>query len=136
MMPMAAAAPAGTPGRRVLTREQAPPRRRQPNPREIPMTQAILLHALAVHILAGGVPNPAPAAPPGLAGPMNTILSWGKWSVLICGVAGVLICGGKMALGHLTRSSNLAADAATHLPVVFLGLSLVAISAGVVGVFL
>jgi len=55
------------------------------------MTQAILFHALAVHVLAGGVPNPAPAAPPGLAGPMNTILGWGKWSVLICGVAGVLI---------------------------------------------
>jgi len=59
------------------------------------MTQAILFHALAVHVLAGGVPNPAPAAPPGLAGPMNTILGWGKWSVLICGVAGVLICGGR-----------------------------------------
>jgi len=115
------------------------------------MTQAILLHALAVHavtagghlgaarpwrVLAGGVPNPAPAAPPGLAGPMNTILGWGKWSVLVCGVAGVLISAGKMALGHLTRSSNLAADAATHLPVIFLGLSLVAISAGIVGVFL
>jgi hypothetical protein len=124
------------------------------------MTHAILLHAMAVHAIApvhsavllawhsvtahqpghkpapNLVPNPAPAAPPGLAGPMNTILGWGKWSVLICGVAGVLICGGKMALGHLTRSSNLAADAATHLPVVFLGLSLVAISAGVVGVFL
>jgi hypothetical protein len=115
------------------------------------MTQAILLQALAVHavtaaahlsaarswhVLAASVPNPAPAAPPGLAGPVNTILGWGKWSVIICGVAGVLICGGKMALGHLTRSSNLAADAATHLPVVFLGLSLVAISAGIVGVFL
>jgi hypothetical protein len=115
------------------------------------MTQAILIHALAVHavtaarylgaarpwhVLAGGVPNPAPAAPPGLAGPTNTILGWGKWSVLVCGVAGVLISGGKMALGHLTRSSSLAADAATHLPVIFLGLSMVAISAGVVGVFL
>ena len=123
------------------------------------MTQAILLHALAVHavtaaghlgaarpwhVLAGGVPSlapasppdPAPAAPPGLADPMNTILGWGKWSVLVCGVAGVLISSGKMALGHLTRSSNLAADAATHLPVVFLGLSLAAISAGLVGVFL
>ena len=78
------------------------------------MTQAILLHALAVHavtaaghlraarpwhVLAGDVPNPAPAAPPGLAGPMNTILGWGKWAVLICGVAGVLISGGKMKLG-------------------------------------
>ena len=124
------------------------------------MTQAILLHAMAVHAVTSGhsamllawhfavggkpkpsppanlVPDPPPAAPPGLAGPMNTILGWGKWAVLICGVAGVLICGGKMALGHLTRSSNLAADAATHLPVVFLGLSLVAISADVVGVFL
>lgn len=115
------------------------------------MTQAILLHDLAVyavsatghlgaarpwHVLAVDVPNPAPAAPPGLAGPMNTILGWGKWSVLVSGVAGVLISSGKMALGHLTRSSNLAADAATHLPVVFLGLSLAAISAGLVGVFL
>jgi hypothetical protein len=115
------------------------------------MTQAILLHALAVHavtagghlsaarpwhVLAVSVPNPVPAAPPGLADPMNTILGWGKWSVLVCGVAGVLISAGKMALGHLTRSSNLAADAATHLPVIFLGLSLVAISASIVGVFL
>jgi hypothetical protein len=115
------------------------------------MTQAILLHALAVHavtagghlsaarpwhVLAGGVPNPAPAAPPGLAGPMNTILGWGKWSVLAAGVAGVLISSGKMAIGSLTRSSNLAADAATHLPVIFIGVSLAAISAGLVGVFL
>ena len=82
------------------------------------------------------VPNPPIQAPPGLSARVNTILGWGKWSVLICGVAGVLISGGKMALGHLTRSSNLAADAATHLPVIFLGLSLVAISAGIVGVFL
>ena len=100
------------------------------------MTQAILRHALAVLVLAGGVPYPAPAAPPNLAGPMNTILGWGKWAVLVCGVAGILISGGKMAIGNLTRSSNLAADAATHIPVIFLGLSLVAVSAGLVGVFL
>src|SRR5215469_10353327 len=115
------------------------------------MTQAILLHALVVHavtagghlsaarpwhVLAGGAPNPQPAAPKGLDGPMNTILGWGKWAVLVCGVAGVLISSGKMALGHLTRSSNLAADAATHLPVIFLGLSLAAISATLVGTFL
>ena len=80
---------------------------------------AILLHALAVHaiaaghltaqralraILAGGVPDPAPQAPPGLAGKVNTILGWGKWGVLICGVAGLLLCGGKMAIGHRNRS--------------------------------
>jgi hypothetical protein len=115
------------------------------------MTQAILLHALAVHAataagplgalrpwhtLAGGVPNPAPAAPPGLADPVNTILGWGKWIALACGVAGLLISGGKMGIGSLTRSSNMAADAASHIPMVFLGLSVVAASAGLAGVFL
>ena len=51
--------------------------------------------------LAAGVPDPAPQAPPGLSGKVNTILGWGKWGVLICGVAGLLLCGGKMAIGHL-----------------------------------
>ena len=111
---------------------------------------AFLLHALAVHavaaaghlsaahswhVLAGGVPNPAPAAPPGLAADANTILGWGKWGVLICGVAGLLISGGKMAIGHRNRST-LAADGAANIPWVIGGLSLVAASAGIVGVFL
>jgi hypothetical protein len=113
--------------------------------------QAILLHALAVHAAAaaghlsatrswhvlagGGVPDPAPAAPPGLAVDANTILGWGKWGVLICGVAGLLISGGKMAIGHRNRST-LAADGATNIPWVIGGLSLVAASAAIVAVFL
>ncbi len=112
--------------------------------------QAILLHALAVHavaaaghlsaarswhVLAGGVPNPAPAAPPGLTGDANTILGWGKWGVLTSGVAGLLISGGKMAIGHRNRST-LAADGATNIPWVIGGLSLVAASAGIVAAFL
>ena len=114
---------------------------------------AILLHALAVHavaaarhlsaarswhVLAGGgppIPDPAPQAPPGLTGDANTILGWGKWGVLICGVAGLLISGGKMAIGHRNRST-LAADGATNIPWVIGGLSLVAASAGIVAVFL
>ena len=114
---------------------------------------AILLHILAVHaiaatghlsaarswhVLAGGgpaVPDPAPTAPPGLTGDANTILGWGKWGVLICGVAGLLLCGGKMAIGHRSRAS-LAADGASGIPWVLAGLSLVAASAGIVGVFL
>ena len=110
----------------------------------------ILIHALAVHAIAaghlttmrawpampgGGVPDPVPAAPPGLTGKVNTILGWGKWGVLICGVAGLLLCGGKMAIGHRSRAS-LAADGATGIPWVLAGLSLVAASAGIVGVFL
>ena len=111
---------------------------------------AILLHALVAHaaaaaghlsavrswhVLAGGVPNPAPQAPPGLTGDANTILGWGKWGVLICGVAGLLISGGKMAIGHRNRST-LAADGATNIPWVIGGLSLVAASAAIVAVFL
>ena len=110
---------------------------------------AILLHAMAVHAIASGhsgvllalrsvagaVPNPAPQAPPGLTGDANTILGWGKWGVLICGVAGLLISGGKMAIGHRNRST-LAADGAANIPWVIGGLSLVAASAGIVAVFL
>ena len=91
--------------------------------------------ALSWHVLAGGVPNPAPQAPPGLTADANTILGWGKWGVLICGVAGLLISGGKMAIGHRNRST-LAADGAANIPWVIGGLSLVAASAGIVGVFL
>ena len=51
------------------------------------------------------------------------------------GVAGLLISGGKMAIGHRNRST-LAADGATNIPWVIGGLSLVAASAGIVAVFL
>ena len=112
---------------------------------------ATLIHALAVHAAAGhltllralrpalslaaGVPDPAPQAPPGLSGKVNTILGWGKWGVLICGVAGLLLCGGKMAIGHRNRAA-LAADGASGIVWVLGGLSLVAASAGIVAVFL
>jgi hypothetical protein len=65
---------------------------------------SVLIHALAVHDLIahapvssaagppvaggkpGGVPDPAPAAPPGLASRVNTLLAWWKWGSLIAGV--------------------------------------------------
>jgi hypothetical protein len=89
----------------------------------------------AWHDLAGGVPNPPVQAPPGLSGPVNTILGWGKWGVLVCGVAGLLICGGKMAIGHRNRAA-FAADGATGVPWVLAGLSLAAVASAIVGVFL
>jgi hypothetical protein len=107
--------------------------------------QAVVAHAAtAVHLTAsrawhdlagGGVPNPPAQAPPGLSGPVNTILGWGKWGVLVCGVAGLLICGGKMAIGHRNRAA-FAADGATGVPWVLAGLSLAAVAAAIVGVFL
>jgi hypothetical protein len=80
-------------------------------------------------------PNPAPQAPPGLSRPVTTIIAWGKWGVLVCGVAGLLICAGKMAIGHRNRAT-FAADGATGIPWVLGGLSLAAVAASVVGVFL
>lgn len=80
-------------------------------------------------------PNPAPQAPPGLSAPVTTIIAWGKWGVLVCGVAGLLICAGKMAIGHRNRAT-FAADGATGVPWVLGGLSLAAVAAAIVGAFL
>lgn len=81
------------------------------------------------------VPNPAPQAPPGLTGPVTTLIAWGKWGVMICGVAGLLICAGKMAIGHRNRAT-FAADGATGVPWVLGGLSLAAVASTIVSVFL
>ncbi len=91
-----------------------------------------LMAGLAV---GGSPPNPAPQAPPGLSGPVTTIIAWGKWGVLVCGVAGLLICAGKMAIGHRNRAT-FAADGASGVPWVLGGLSLAAVASAIVGVFL
>ena len=80
------------------------------------------------------VPDPPPAPPPGLDAKMNTLLSWGKWGVLICSVAGLFICAGQMAIGRKNRST-FAADGATGIPWVLGGLSLAATAAPIVAVF-
>lgn len=110
---------------------------------------SLLLHILALREQAAGllaahpgtrpalagVPDPAPQAPPGLTKPVATIIAWGKWGVLICGVAGLLICAGKMAIGHRNRAT-FAADGATGVPWVLGGLSLAAVATAIVSVFL
>lgn len=119
---------------------------------------AIFLHALAVHAIAAGhlttmrawhslaaggkpspppplIPNPPPQPVPGLSQPVTTIIGWGKWGALICGIAGLTMCSVKMTIGHRSRAS-LAADGASGIPYVLGGLSLAAAAAGIVGVFL
>jgi hypothetical protein len=110
---------------------------------------SLVLHVLALHEPAAGLmgtlpvgppalagaPNPAPQAPPGLTKPVTTIIAWGKWGVLVCGVAGLLICAGKMAIGHRNRAT-FAADGATGVPWVLGGLSLAAVAAAISSVFL
>lgn len=85
--------------------------------------------------LSGAAPNPAPQAPPGLTGPATTIIGWGKWTVLVAGVIGLLICAGQMAIGRRNRHT-FAADGAAGIPWVLGGLSLAAIASSIVGVFL
>jgi hypothetical protein len=80
------------------------------------------------------VPDPPPEAPPGLEQKMETLLAWGKWGVLISGLAGLLYCAGQMAVGRKNRST-FAADGATGIPWVLGGLSLAATAAPIVGVF-
>ena len=111
---------------------------------------SVLIHALALHdlavraaahqtavlgVLAGGVPNPAPAPPPGLARRVGTLLAWWKWGSLIAGVFGLVACGAMMAIGRRNRS-NLAADGAAGIPWVLAGLTLIALSSGIVAVFI
>jgi hypothetical protein len=104
-----------------------------------------LILALATHHIAAmkqhlselsaGVPNPAPLAPPGLASKVNTLLAWWKWGALVAGVFGLVGCGAMMAIGRRNRS-NLAADGASGIPWVLAGLTLIALSSGIVGVFM
>ena len=101
------------------------------------LLSALTLHTITVTHLnsqAASVPNPAPHAPPGLAGPVNTLLGWWKWLALIAGVFGLIGSGAMMAIGRRNRHS-LAADGATGIPWGLAGLTLIALSSGIVGVF-
>jgi hypothetical protein len=89
---------------------------------------------LAVEV-AGVVPNPDPVAPPGMAGPANQILGWLKWAGLVAGVVGLGMCAIMMILGRRNRS-NMAVDGASGIPWVLAGLSLMSLSAGLVGAVL
>jgi hypothetical protein len=85
--------------------------------------------------LAASVPNPRPAAPPGMAGPANQLLSWLKWAGSVAGVVGLGMCAVMMILGRRNRS-NMAVDGASGIPWVLAGLSLISLSAGLVGAVL
>lgn len=90
--------------------------------------------ALAEMLLASP-PTPPPTPPPGLDALGNTFIGWMKWTLIICGVAGLLACGIMMAVGRRNRSS-FAADGAAGIPWVLGGLTLGAIAAVIVGAVL
>jgi hypothetical protein len=89
----------------------------------------------AAAVFLAQVPNPAPAAPPGVAAKADLFISWLKWGGLAAGVAGLIVCALMMILGRNRRSST-AVDGAGGIPWVLGGLTLIALSSGVVGAFL
>jgi hypothetical protein len=85
--------------------------------------------------LAGPIPTPEPSAPPGLEELGNTVISWLKWILAICGVAGLMFCGIMMTIGRRNRSA-MAADGAAGIPWVLGGLSCALVAAPIVAVIL
>lgn len=73
----------------------------------------VLMQASAAWAIT--VPNPAPATPPGMEAPTNTILGWMKWG----GMIGVMIGVGTglimMAVGRRNRHA-LAVDGVAGIP--------------------
>ena len=87
---------------------------------------------LFVTLLAAAVPNPPPAAPPGLEDFGSQLIAWMKWGGLLAGMAGLIICGIMMSIGRRNRSMT-AVDGAAGIPWVFGGLTIISFSAAVVG---
>jgi hypothetical protein len=81
------------------------------------------------------LPADNPVAPPGVSGRIGTLLGWWKWGALVAGVFGLIGCGAMMALGRRNRSA-LSAEGATGIPWVLAGLTVIALSSGIVGVFM
>jgi hypothetical protein len=85
--------------------------------------------------VSAAAPNPAPAAPPGVETVANMILGWLKWGGLVAGVLGLIICAIMMMVGRRNRSST-AVDGAAGIPWVLAGLTVIALSSGIVGAVL
>ena len=73
----------------------------------------------------GGVPNPAPVAPPGLGDVVSDWIAWGKWISGAAGFIGLIACGVMMMIGRRNRG-HLAGEGASGMVWVLGGLSLVA----------
>ena len=89
----------------------------------------------ALEAVLASVPNPRPVAPPGIEEPAAMLLGWLKWIGIAAGLVGLGMCAFMMILGRRNRS-NMAVDGAAGIPWVLGGLSLITLSAGIVGAVL
>ena len=75
--------------------------------------------------------NPCADAPQPVQQVANTLISWTRWVGLAGGVFGLMSCGVMMAIGRRNRS-HLAGEGASGIPWVLGGLSVIALSYGIV----
>jgi hypothetical protein len=71
------------------------------------------LTPVRAHVIAAAqfanVPNPPPASPGPASGAVTTLLAWLKWLALAACAASAIAAGGMIAVGSVTRRSELAA---------------------------
>ena len=99
-----------------------------------PLIRFSRLTASSTVVVAQKPPNPAPAAPPGLAQFGDQIISWLKWGVLFAGVLGILICAVMLIIGRRNRSAT-AYEGLVGSAWILGGLALASVAAVIVGAF-
>jgi hypothetical protein len=88
------------------------------------------LHAIGTAAVAAGppaVPDPSPASPGPGSGAITTLLAWLKWLALAACAASAVAAGGMIAVGSISRRSDLAARGKAGLGWSVLGAIVVAI---------
>jgi hypothetical protein len=90
----------------------------------------LLHHA---HLLAAGVgiPDPAPAQPPG-GGAVSTLLSWVKWGALVCCAGAAITAGGMIAVGNTSRRAEMAERGKVTLICAVLGAIVIAVGGALI----
>lgn len=77
---------------------------------------------------AGNIPNPAPASPGPGSGAVASLLAWTKWLALAACAASAVAAGGMIAVGSVTRRSELAARGKAGLAWSVVGAVVVAVA--------
>ena len=79
----------------------------------------------------GNALNPCAQAPQPVQDVASTLIEWTRWTGMAAGVFGMMSCGIMMAIGRRNRS-HLAGEGASGIPWVLGGLSIIALSYGIV----
>lgn len=89
---------------------------------------SLLPHVLSqLAASAGNIPNPPPASPGPGSGAITALLSWTKWLALAACAGSAVAAGGMIAVGSVTRRSELAARGKTGLAWSVVGAIVVAV---------